>query len=220
MTVNGGAPQYAQVIVDKESKLETFVSGQETWFVSVGATTVASSIMSLNNLFPMMGQMVASQGSQQAIMLGTALSKKTILQSVGTSGAAQDKMNLICATILDADVLNGVSSGYFKYGNVVLDRRYDVKDSVPVSMFGATMMQALFGTVQGGAFGYTLNITQDASKAFVLKPVDQAVSPLGIYPYNIDGSEVTDPSWLLSDEPAITLNTPTIGIMMGYYTVG
>jgi hypothetical protein len=83
------------------------------------------------------------------------------------------------------------------------------------------MMQALASTIQSASvYGYALNITADTAKTFLLKPVDTSISPLGIYPFNLDGSQVTDPTWLISNEPAICLNLPPVGVMLGYYTLG
>lgn len=221
MTDDDGIQEYGYVKVDADSKLESFVTGQEAWFVSVGATSMASQVAALDNLFGMMADVMANSGHPQATQIAAAMRAKTILQSVGTGSAAVEKMNLICATIKDGELLTGASSGYFQYGNAVLDRRVDFVDSMPVSMYGATMMQALASTIQSASvYGYALNITADTAKTFLLKPVDTSISPLGIYPFNLDGSQVTDPTWLISNEPAICLNLPPVGVMLGYYTLG
>jgi hypothetical protein len=221
MTDDDGIQEYGKVYVDAESKLESFVTGQEAWFISVGASSMAAQVAALDNLFGMMAQVVEGSGHPQATQLAAAMRAKTILQPVGTGSAAVEKMNLICATIKDEEILTGVSSGYFQYGNAVLDRRIDVKDGAPVSTYGVAMMQALASTIQSASvYGYALNITADTAKTFLLKPVDTSISPLGIYPFNLDGSQVTDPTWLISNEPAICLNLPPVGVMLGYYTLG
>ena len=194
-------PQYGKVIVDAESKLESFVTGQETWFVSNSATAYASQIMALDNLFRTFDSKVTSLG----------FPTKTI--------AKDGKLNILCATIKDGEMMTGISSGYFKYGNVELDRRVDS------SAYAQTLVQALIATVQGSTSGYALNIGAAVGTSMLLQPVPVELSPLGIAPFDFAGNLINpetvnplDLAWLLAAaEPAICLNMPTIGVVLGFY---
>ena len=200
MTGSDTRPLYGNVIVDADSKLESLVTGQESWFVSNGASGYASQIMQLDNLFGAVG-----------------LANKSICKTDGVGANAKDKINIICASIKDGDILTGISSGYFQYGNVVLDRRVDT------SAYAQGLITSLLSTVQGTSSGYSLNIGSAFETSLLLAPVPVEVSPLGLAPVKLDGSQFTNPAdmmWLASSEPAICLNMPTIGIMLGYYTLG
>ena len=194
-------PQYGKVIVDAESKLESLVVGQETWFVSNSATAYASQIMALDNLFR----------EFDPVFQNYQLPSKTIIKD--------NKLNIICATIRDGAIMTGVSSGYFKYGNVELDRRLDS------SAYAQTLVQALIATVQGTTSGYALNIGAATTTSMLLQPVPVELSPMGIAPFDFAGNlidpETVNPldlAWLLAAaEPAICLNMPTIGVMIGFY---
>ena len=204
-------PQWAKVIVDEDSTLESLVTGNETWFVSNNANAYAAKIMDLNNLFA---------GFKAYGMMQT---HKSIITQEGTSGASVNKLNLIAVTLLDGEFMTGVSQGYFKYGNNVIDRSTDPT----VSLHGALCVQGVVNTVSSvEVFGYGLSIgeTVDYSNApnvslpnaMFMKP---SSSPFGFDFNDQNGNAKQDLSFLDANSKSITLHLPTLGVMLGYYSL-
>ena len=198
-------PQWAKVYVDADSTLESLVTGNEAWFVSTNSSAYASQIMGLNDLF------TAFKG------YGMMNTHKSILTTEGTSSGSVNKINLIAVTLLDEEFMTGVSQGYFQYGNNAIDRCTDPS----VSLNGALTLQGELKTVSSTTvFGYGLSIgttvNPDGSLpgAMFMKP---SSSPFGFDFNDQNGNAKQDLSFLDTDSKTITLNMPTLGVMLGYY---
>ncbi len=135
--IAGGKDDFPTVTADEDCVLKNFVTGQEFWFNSYGATELIATLRAMNPLFT----------GTTAYLTEGAITNSFL--------NADDKLNMICAIIPNETSASAVTTagvqGYFSYKGFEVDRR--VTSPIGQAVHGVFAQAAAVG-----AIGVSFNI--------------------------------------------------------------